>query len=254
MSKLSRRSFIKSSVTGFSVLSAGGIWLPHAEAQMAPFAFFKKKGGVPLTITYRGSYTNTTSINPHTLSGCSIGTASADRMVVVCAGSTGAFQDIGSVTVGGINLSLVSSRSNTNTAWIWAGLVTSGTTANVVVTHSSSTAFCSFQVYTIKLETAPTTATSTYGIARTSATTGWATGANLDIPTGGVGVACIASGISGGPATWTWSNATEGGESDFTTNGGTTSAYRTTAGTTSISATPSIAVTGALTSAAWGYA
>ena len=76
-------------------------------------------------------------------SSCDIGTASDDRVVIVSIGTSGGAggtDDCNSVTVGGTSLTKQFSRLHTdhNIAQFWAGTITSGTSATIVVTWARS--------------------------------------------------------------------------------------------------------------------
>ena len=76
-------------------------------------------------------------------SSCDIGTASSDRVVIVAIGTGGGgggSDDASSVTVGGVSLTKQFSRLHTDhlIAQFWAGTITSGTSATIVVTWARS--------------------------------------------------------------------------------------------------------------------
>jgi hypothetical protein len=105
--------------------------------------------------TYIGNATDDTNLTTYTFSSQSIGSASADRIVVVGIASrnTSASTVINSVTIGGNTASIdvqdSNSTSNYNICGIASLLVTSGTTADIVVTFSGAQLRAGIAIYTV---------------------------------------------------------------------------------------------------------
>ena len=94
------------------------------------------------TIAYTDNkVSGTASTAVRSFSSCNIGTASDDRVVIVSIGTGGGgggTDDCTSVTVGGTSLTKQFSRLHTDhvIGQFWAGTITSGTSATIVVTWS----------------------------------------------------------------------------------------------------------------------
>ncbi len=161
-------------------------------------------GGSVASVTYVNNYTSGTDTNTYTFSGCNIGTANADRTVVITVGArrSGTPSTVNSVTVGGNSatelVQVSSGATNSCVAAIYAIDVPSGTTADVVVTLASTMLRCGIGVYdctgisTTANDTA--TATSASGSGTVTATADGAV----------IGVA-----MSGSSTAFTWSGITE---------------------------------------------
>lgn len=108
----------------------------------------------PTVKTYITGTSSSSSATTFTFSSTSIGTASSDRLVVVVVEGRQAVADrtVSSVTIGGVTATIA---SGTNVPSKYPGCiayltVTSGTTADIVVTFSGSTfGGCGIQVYTL---------------------------------------------------------------------------------------------------------
>lgn len=142
--------------------------------------------------------------NPYTFSGVSIGDAAGDRLVVVAIGwGTSGTVTVSSATIGGVSASIAAQTTGTNVgiALIYA-VVPSGTTADIVVTMSTSGSRLYYGVWRVtgQLSTTPydTDAPAGGGSASRSVT--------IDIPAGGFVFAASQGSDPGGV---TWTNATE---------------------------------------------
>ena len=127
------------------------------------------------TVTFVATTSASNAATSNTFTAASIGTASADRIVYVCAacvlsGGTLA-QTISSVTLGGTTMTkIVGADAPANSCGIWALAVAAGTTANIVVTASLSQSAWSISVYTATNVSQPLTAraTGTYVASKTA--------------------------------------------------------------------------------------
>ncbi|KKL65245.1 hypothetical protein LCGC14_2156910 [marine sediment metagenome] len=144
----------------------------------------------------------------YTFSNHAIGTASADRYVVVGVGGRGgADKSVSSVTVGGTSLTeLVELKAFVNTSALWWGNITTGTTADIVVTwDSSGRTGTGIGVYTL---------TGVDGTVSDTASDSDANGTdaasiNLTVPAGGAVIATNKAGGLISASTWTWTGVTE---------------------------------------------
>lgn len=111
-------------------------------------------GSLP-TLAFIGATAATVAGQVATVTSASIGTASADRLVVVVFTDGGsAASASATVTIGGTSATVhaFANGANNNTAGIASLLVSSGTTATIVATYNAgaSTDGVNFKVYTIK--------------------------------------------------------------------------------------------------------
>lgn len=104
-------------------------------------------------ITFTDSGVDGTDAASYTFSSKSIGTAAADRYVLVSVFARGGDTFTFSMTIGGSSateeLTVLNSGSAFNRGSLFKLLVTSGTTADVVVTTSASVFRCGIDVYTL---------------------------------------------------------------------------------------------------------
>jgi len=160
----------------------------------------------PVAITWITPTANTLANQTvYTASSQNIGTATADRHVVVCVtcdvntGST-----VLSMTIGGSAASLLRDNDNTkNVPAIFSLLVTSGTTADIVTTYSATQPNQAIDVFTV-------TGAGQTIVVSDSDTASPASGNNcvltMDVPANG---GAIAQTMADTSATWGWTNLTE---------------------------------------------
>lgn len=110
-------------------------------------------GGVaPAEISYTGDITpQAPSQSVYTFTAAPIGTVSSDRYIAVCINtSVGGAIDLTSVTVGGAAMTRKTSTSIRGAIIVLSDApVTSGTTADIVVTFASAVSNCGISVYAI---------------------------------------------------------------------------------------------------------
>jgi hypothetical protein len=165
----------------------------------------------PATHSFTANSVLTTVVNPYTFSGVAIGTAAADRKIVVVtdtAGGGGGTAGVSTLTIGGstaTQLVAVSTSDNT-TSEIWAlNNVSSGTTADIIITWNTTRSRCGIGVWAVYA--AADTASDTVSIgndpdANISTTA-------LAIPANGVAIAGHILNKGAPAATVTWSGLTE---------------------------------------------
>lgn len=158
-----------------------------------------------VTVSFQASYTDSSSATTYTFSGASIGTAAADRKVVVGVVGTRAAagtHTVATMTIGGIAATLVKqqnvSHSDRQTAEIWQAAVPTGTTANIVVTFDAGMRGAGIGVYAV------------YGAASAAYDTDGSNAdpmsASIDVPAGGI---LIGVGVNANGGTFAWTNLTE---------------------------------------------
>jgi hypothetical protein len=118
-----------------------------------PFPFFPVSSVVPIDISYVDTATSTADLTTYTFSARSFGDAAADRVIAVGIVSRAtAIRSITGVTIGGVTATEISNGTGpnsggaTNTA-LFAALVPTGTTGDVVVTHSAGQARCAIAIH-----------------------------------------------------------------------------------------------------------
>lgn len=104
-------------------------------------------GKPEISITYVTEAGSGTNLTTYTFAATSIGTAAADRVVIVAAGgASGSARTISSVTIGGNTATVAVTQASTSGVGVRCGLyylaVAAGTTADIVVTFSGSMASC----------------------------------------------------------------------------------------------------------------
>lgn len=163
----------------------------------------------PISFQYQTTTGSDSNSSSYTFSNVAIGTAAADRYVVVVATvaqGTGGLLTIDTVSIAGTNGTIsVNQRDGTNSAScnaaIASRLVTTGTTATIVVGLSSSARSCYISVYNVYGLTSAT-ATNTY-----SSTTDPLSFSNVNFDAGGF---IVSGGIQRGvSSTSTWTELTE---------------------------------------------
>ena len=158
-----------------------------------------------LSITWADSATDSTDLSSYTFSGLEIGSAASDRWVLVAAGSDDELPT--GVTIGGVAATQCGTgRSNANdgSASLWRRKVTSGTSADIVVSFGATMSMCAVTVYRVvgaqEIQVAST--------AGSTADTNGVISASLTIPSGGVGIGVV-MGNAGAANAYTWSGLTE---------------------------------------------
>lgn len=164
---------------------------------------------VDATISYRTQSSDVVDRSTYTFSALDIGTAGATRSVIVGVVSSGTSPSISSVTVAGNSATAVVELAESNLKiGLWIVGVASGTTGDVVVTHTGSMLRCGVIVWAA-YDLSSTTATAT----ATDATP--ALSQSLTINAGGIGVGLADGYQSGSSQTWTWTELTENVDTSF---------------------------------------
>lgn len=151
-----------------------------------------------------GALADTADLTTYTFVAAAIGSAAADRWVVVCAAGRAAVnRQVASITIAGVTAPrVVRSALTIQPTAIHALLVPTGTTADIVVTFSNAMVNCVIEVYTL---TAVPSANYDQNTADGAAGTASAP-TTVNVPEQGYLIACAASGNNG---TTTWAGATE---------------------------------------------
>ncbi len=107
--------------------------------------------GPPLSLTFEDDVGDGSNLTTYTFTSRAIGTADAERRVIVAVGGSAVTTQCDSVTVGGISATKVVERNggDSRTASIWIAKVPTGTTANIVVTFGDSAGSCHIYVYSV---------------------------------------------------------------------------------------------------------
>jgi hypothetical protein len=102
------------------------------------------------SVTFTDSSVNSGSATTYTFSSQAIGTASADRVVVVgTSGGAGNTNPVSSMTIGGVSAVKAIGIVNSTGTEIWYATVTSGTTASVVVNWGAAKNRCGIGVWAL---------------------------------------------------------------------------------------------------------
>jgi len=144
-------------------------------------------GTVRAVGSYTETRTNTATNTSYTFDNCNIGTASADRRVVVVVQHTKS-ESISSLTIGGVTATLDYNVSATRFVGFASLTVTTGTTANIVVTMTGSVDNMVISIYTI---TGLSSTTPIEALAATVTSGTVSTISTLDVEQGGVVIAAV---------------------------------------------------------------
>ena len=156
--------------------------------------------------------TDTVGATTYTFSGADIGTAASDRIVVVVCHTEGATAALSSITIGGstADIRIQANNGNVVTA-IATRLVTTGTTADIVVTWDTATLRCVIGIYTVTGANETPVATDS-----AAAASGTASSLTVTIPADGCAINGDTHGTGSTPTTWGGSSAADYNETPGT--------------------------------------
>lgn len=196
----------------------------------------------PIVGVFIGSHTTSTNATNYTFTDKGIGTASADRVVVVRVTQLGGIID--KMTIGGVKaVKAISAGTTNNISEIWFANVPTGTTATIVITGTISSVGCGIAISTM---------TNTGGGPSDAAQDiSGALSQSLTIPEGGAAVGVACNNVAGTPTT-VWANLTEEYDEAVDTNRSQSGASSSTAGTPTITATFTPSGSDNFALAAWG--
>lgn len=226
-------------VVNLSNASVGTIGTSQAETDI-----IDDDSAATLTVDWTYGTTINGGGTPKTYSAVAIGTAASDRMVVVgVKGDGGGGQPTG-VTIGGSAATkIVEANDGTQFASLWARMVSSGTTADIVVTWSSAPSRQGISVYAVYGESGVTAYDTASSVANPPSTNA------LTIPANGVGIALA---VGGGATNWTWVGLTEDYDANSSGMANSSASLASSSATTpTITATPNSGTSNALVAASW---
>ena len=227
---------------------------------MSLFPIFAPATAAAATISFTANGELTGTGSARTFSSMALGTAADNRYIIVAIGTTGGgggTDNCNSVTVGGTGLSKLVSKNHTDhqIAQIWAGLITSGTSADIVVTWARTASRTGIGVW------------AAYGIgtmedsgSASISSSSSAMSTDLDISAGGVavGYTFVSTGGEGASTSFTWSNLTEDNDSGIDATGNhsaASAAFSSAQSGLTVSSTPSSSTPlGTTVFAAWPVA
>jgi hypothetical protein len=165
-------------------------------------------GAGPLVIEYLTAAVNATDLTTYTFSTQSLGTAAADRKIVLGISTRGSAQrSISSVTIGGVTATVLATQSfggsTFNRMALYVADVPTGATGDVVVTFSGSVLRCGVGLWKV------TGANSAQLAHDVGAVTGDPSSKTLVVPANGGVIAYSFAADGTAPRTVTWTNATE---------------------------------------------
>lgn len=214
-----------------------------------PMPTFMPAVGGPI-LTYVDTANDTAISSSYSFASVGLGTAAADRYIVVAANTRkgDADPDITSVTVAGVSATeVVQSAGTRGRSGLWIAAVPTGTSDTVVVATSTNGRGCTIFVYTLTGLTS-STATSTNSNSGSASSLG----ASLTASAGGI---IIATACSLNNTDISWTNAVEDLEYDQTAATANTSAAASaiglSAGAITVTATFSTSQTVTLAAAHW---
>lgn len=189
-------------ISGTDVVDSGGATYPGIQVSVLDSLSNTANCGTSFTITVSagGSFSlsyvsnnhTNSSASSYTYTGQSIGTADSARYVEVCAASfllsNPTPPTITSMTIGGVNAASVVTNGqnlsgNGNATEVWGALVTTGTTATIVINYTTNPSRIGIAVYELHSPTGSPVTASNQGNSSGFNTT-------LTIPSGGASVGC----------------------------------------------------------------
>lgn len=176
---------------------------------------FGAGGGDPAYVDYIATYKSSSDSTAYTFASSDIGAVGGNRHVIVAIASTSssAGRTVASVSVAGVTATeikthIVEPGANTSIASIWSANVPTGTSGDIVVTHSAGMARCGVSVYAarnLKNNSAVASASDDQKTALTLSLTGTAEGFCIGVVNN-----------SGSKAyTWAWTGLTEDSDEDL---------------------------------------
>lgn len=157
-------------------------------------------------LTYQTSTSDSTNASSYTFTAQAIGTAAADRYVIVGAAGSNTASEPSSVTVGGVSATkAVGTAGGNHSAGLWVALVTSGSTADIVVTWPGSIDRCAIGVWS---------ATGLSSVTPSNTATSNASPGSCTVTTLADGFAIAYSHLGYGTVTWSGTGVTQ----DFNTS------------------------------------
>lgn len=165
-------------------------------------------GGGQTSITFLQANELTTDLTTYTFSSQNLGTAAANRYIII--GATGvhnAARTLNSVTVGGVSATQIQNiaLSNPRIAAIFVAAVPTGTTGDIVLTFSSGMSRVAYGAWALYTDTPATTAFDSAN--DTTYSSGLSI--SLDVPVGGYAVGVLVNGAASGTHGTTWTNLSE---------------------------------------------
>jgi len=156
---------------------------------------------------------NKTAPGSYTFSGAAIGTASADRQVIVAVSLTNfpSAGTISGVTIGGVTAAFIArAEISTVLTEIWSAEVPTGATGDVVVSFATSNATqCGIGVWAMTGAATAADGSASDTDTGTDSGTGFTLSAAITVPANGAFVAYAADEAAIWDASYVWANATE---------------------------------------------
>lgn len=197
------------------------------------------------SLSYLGTATEPAGLTTYTFSSQSLGTAAADRYIVVGAATrqTGGLT-LSSVTVGGVSATIVVQQNNGDgTTGLAIAAVPSGTTGDIVVTWSGASARCAIVFYRLTgLDSATPTDTDSDTATDPSFTLTKAAGPTIGITS-----------VSSGSLSCSWTNLTENADSEIESMDYSSASEESTAGDSTITASWGGGTAKSMCAATWAY-
>jgi hypothetical protein len=129
-----------------------GFQLDYADT--AAFGADVKTNTNTMTPTFEAQYYNTSNLTTYTFSACDLGTADADRSIIVAVGAgrvSAGSRTVSSLTIGGVSATFAGRKQtvNLNANEIWYAKVPTGATGDVVVTFNAGMIACGIGIWSV---------------------------------------------------------------------------------------------------------
>jgi hypothetical protein len=161
----------------------------------------------PIALSFTASASNGTDLTNYSFSSLSLGSAAADRQMVVGIGAAaGSSRTVNSVLVAGVTASRITGAVGafgSDIADLWSAKVSAGTTGNVDVNFSGSMARCTVGLWRMTGASAAHHSTLTVSTSTQTTVSG-----NIAVPNNGAVIA-ITRAVGSGSQSITWSGLTE---------------------------------------------
>lgn len=192
--------------------SASGVWTLKQAMQARAQGIWGRQS----VVSFLQSTSSGTDLTTYTFSAQNLGTAVADRHIIVCVGWGNNSNNISSVTVGGVTATSVvaatGSPENFGRIQMFIAAVPSGATGDVVVTFASGENRCAIAMYRATF----LVSASAHQTATDATATSGQCSANIDVPAGGFAIG-FSYQFDDGTSAYAWTNLTE--DSDFQAGG-----------------------------------
>jgi len=180
--------------------------MSFAATHLVGFGAIRDAAAGGKVLAYQTNAADPANLTTYTFSAQAIGTAASDRYVIVGVAGSNTASEPSTVTVGGVSATkVVGTAGGNHSAGLWVALVTSGSTADIVVTWPGSIDRCAIGVWS---------STGLSSVTPSNTATSNATPGSCTVTTLAGGFAIAFSHLGYGTVTWSGTGVTQ----DFNTS------------------------------------